>query len=643
LICLFLLSLCTLDAKPDATRIDFYYGIAEGNYLIGDLNGAAQVVEQMLQLDANYVPALTLSTRIHIDQGTLELALEAAEQAISIEPNNHEHLLLKALVLGNLKRRDDAIALIESVMRVAPTESDDYRMASKLLGLLLMAEGDWDAAAEIFNQIYLNHPDTATISLELASEAYLEKAGNALNKGDSNGAIDAINQALEVHENQSGEASLKQRTALRMMRARVLTQAGRIDEAIQDLQLITNQQPDNLEAYVTLASLYASTERWESLQGIIAPIAAQPELQDIALYLEGRTALAKGRAGTAREKFESALRLLPDGPSKIRAALEFHLGICFDMTGRSADGDTKILKALDGGFRPETAEEAIQASRVLLRAEQNQRAITILEAITLNHVTPSAEAWSLLGRVHLANNSTALALSALNQSLSIQPNQAETLALRSSLLRKIGDLEGAAADIDNAYFLDPSNAALAYSRGLIRFQLGDLPAAEKALDLSAKQLPNNPGIQLLHALLAYNLNAPKNARKSLNRYLTLVPEKTNESAFYLEYSLSAADDSSLALLKLIQRSESADSTSALKNFLAYIQGELDRKAVLDAAGHAETPMMAQQQLCEAAYWLAQHERNIGNLQAAAELIKLATQIGTPDMPEFQFAQWQSKH
>ena len=310
-IVLFLLSLCTLHAKSDATRIDFYYGIAEGNYLIGDLRGAAKGVEQMLKLDADYVPALTLSTRIKIDQGEPEVALEAAERAIALEPEDYEHQLLKALVLGNMNRRDDAIAIIEQVMQTAPIDGDDYRVASKLLGLLLMAQGDWDTAAETFNQIYLENPETAAISLGLASEAYLEKAGNALNQGNANAAVNAITQALEVHATQRDESNIKQRTALRMMRARVLTQAGRIDEAIKDLQLITNQQPDNLEAFVTLASLYASAERWDSLQGIIAPIAADPTLQDIALYLEGRAALAKGRAGTAREKFEAHCACCP--------------------------------------------------------------------------------------------------------------------------------------------------------------------------------------------------------------------------------------------------------------------------------------------------------------------------------------------
>jgi tetratricopeptide (TPR) repeat protein len=425
------------------------------------------------------------------------------------------------------------------------------------------------------------------------------------------------------------------------MRSRVLTQSGRIDEAIEDLQHITNQQPDNLEAFVTLASLYASAERWDSLQGIIEPIAANPELQDIALYLEGRALIAKGRAGTAREKFESALRLLPDGSSKIRASLEFYHGVCFDRTGRSADGDIDILNALDGGFRPENADEAILASRALLRNQQAQRAITILEAITLNRISPSAQAWAMLGRAHQAENSTALALSAFNQSLRIRADQAETLALRGSLLRKLGDLTGAAADTESALILDPGNPALTYSLGLIQLQLGTLTAAEQSIGLSAQLFSENAGLQLLHALLAYNIQAPKTARAALDNYLTLVPQRTNESAFYLEYTLEAAQDAGRATLKLSQRAESTEASVPLKNFLGYVTGELDRKAILDDAGRAETPQLARQQICEAAYWLAQHEHLNEHATETAELLKLATQIGTPDMPEYQFAKWQA--
>ena len=217
-IALSLLPLCTVLAELNDKRIEFYHGIAEGNYLIGDLQGAAKGVEQMLKIDADYVPALTLSARIDIDRNQPERALVSAERAQTLEPEVHAHTLLKALVLGSMTRREDAIRSIEQVMQVAPAASDDYRVASKLLGLLLMAEGDWDTAADTFNQIYSANPQTAAISLELASEAYLEKAANALNSGDTDTAVTAITQALEAATNQPGENSLKQQTTLRMMR-----------------------------------------------------------------------------------------------------------------------------------------------------------------------------------------------------------------------------------------------------------------------------------------------------------------------------------------------------------------------------------------------------------------------------------------
>lgn len=635
------LAVCALAPAAQKTqRIELYYGIAEGNYLIGDLKGAANGVEEMLKVDPDYLPALTLKTRIKLDQNDAPAALLAADRALALAPRNFEYQLLKALVLGNLDRRDEASALINQVIARADPASDDARAANQLRGLLHMADHDWDAAAQTFHRNYLADPESAASSLKLASEAYLEKARNALNQRKTDEAVAAIDQALALYAEQTGQEALRQSTSLRMMRARVLTQLGDFAAAIEDLQVLTGQQPDNLEALVTLASLYASTERWESLTGLIAPLAEQPQLKDIALYLEGRTALAKGRAGTARAKFEAALELLPDGPSRLRASLHFYRGLCLEKLERTAEAETEILTALDADFRPETAEEALHASRVLLRAKQPARAIPILEAITLNQIDPSAQAWALLGRAHQAVNATALALSAFNQSLSIDPAQGETRALRGALLRQLGDLDGAAADTQSALLLHPDNSALTYTLGLIRFQQGDLRSAEQHIGLAAQHEPANPGIHLLHALLAYNIDAPETARRALDIYLALASETPNESAIYLEYALTAANDPQSALAHLNQRAAATHSSAFLKSHLAYCQGTLDRKTILDAAGKAKTSKNAQSQLCETAYWLAQHERHTGNPEAASKLLKIATEIGNADIPEHQFAKWQ---
>jgi predicted Zn-dependent protease len=71
-----------LAAAPSKDRIDFYYGIAEGNFLVGDLNGAERGIEQILRIDPDHVPALTLKTRIMLDRGKAATALEAAERAM---------------------------------------------------------------------------------------------------------------------------------------------------------------------------------------------------------------------------------------------------------------------------------------------------------------------------------------------------------------------------------------------------------------------------------------------------------------------------------------------------------------------------------------------------------------------------------
>ncbi|MGZ0655817.1 tetratricopeptide repeat protein [Coraliomargarita sp. W4R72] len=616
-----------LSAAPKTDRIELYYGIAEGNYLIGDLQGAERGIEQMLRLNADYLPALTLKARVMLDQGKPEQALTAADQAISLEPENNEHTLLKALILGNMERRDEASTLIQQVIAQAPPASDDARAANQLLGLLRMAAGEWDQAATAFNNIYLADPTTASTSLRLSSEAYLEKARAEMQVGAHDEAVAAIDQAIDVYKKQTGQEALQQSTALRLMRARLLTQIGRFEAAIQDLQILTGQQPENYEALITLASLYASVERWGSLEAVIEPIAKRPELKDVALYLEGRAALAKNRVGTARAKFEAAIEALPKEADLLRRSLFFYRGICLQKLNRHEEAQTSILDAIDAGFRPETSEEALVASRTLLRADRANDAIPLLEAITLNRIEPGAAVWAMLGRAHLASETSTLALSAFNESLIIEPEQAEVRALRGSLLRKIGDLQGALADFEVAQRLAPADASIAYTAGLVYLQVGYMTKAQQSIAQAAQGLPQNAGLQLLHALLAYTLGDTDLAQNALKNYQNQITEKQNPSASYLDYLLHLKQGSKLPEL-------------ATDEVAQYFQGTFTRKEALDASGKAETPEQARQQICATAFWLAQFEQAKDNPSTSEELLKIAVKMGNPDLIEYQLANWQ---
>jgi tetratricopeptide (TPR) repeat protein len=409
------------------------------------------------------------------------------------------------------------------------------------------------------------------------------------------------------------------------MRARLLAQSGQPEAAITDLQTLTAQQPDNFEARITLASLYASVDRWASLEDLIPRIAERPGLQDVALYLEGRAALAQDRAGTARAKFEAALEALPEGADQLRSSLHFYRGLCLQRLERDAEAQRSILRAIDGGFRPETSEEAILASRSLLQAERPGDAIPLLEAITLNRITPEAEVWAMLGRAHLASGTPTLALSAFNEALQMDPEVAGARALRGSLLRNIGDLEGALADYESAQRQSPENAAIAYARSLVHLQLGQLEAAHAAISLAAQASPGESNFQLLRALLAYTLNAGEPARSALALYFEQNPQPVSPTAHYLDFLLNGAE-------------LEVDQADPVRQ---YFLGSSTLKAALDAAGRAETPEQARKQICSTAFWMAQFERQRGDSEQAEKLLAIALDTGNPDLFEYQFARWQS--
>ena len=65
------------------------------------------------------------------------------------------------------------------------------------------------------------------VSLHLSSEAYLEKARTAAEeKRENNEALQAIDEAIRVHEGQTGEDNFQRLTQLRLVRARFLAQIG---------------------------------------------------------------------------------------------------------------------------------------------------------------------------------------------------------------------------------------------------------------------------------------------------------------------------------------------------------------------------------------------------------------------------------
>ena len=546
LFCLFTLLLCLWCDAGQAAQLDRavqYHGIAQGNYLIGDHQGALRAIDVCLKSEPDYLPALRLKARIFLDQGDFDQARKTLGEALEQHPEDPELLALQTIA---------------------------------------------------------NKPQA--------------KRPAAQDPADATTVPEGIN-----------EGSLQDRVRQRIDRAKQLAQAGRIQEATRAFEQLRGERPKNLEVNLTLASLYANSDQWAQVNGLIPQIRSDPRLQDVALYLEGRVAFSQDRIGTARARFEEAINQQPPEGGRLRPSLHFYHGLCLDRLDRKKAAEAAVAQAIKSGFQAETVAEAEALGRLLLRSGQADAAIPQLERVLLSGSTASAALWAQLGRAHQMADQVSLAISAFNQALQLAPEKAEVLALRGSLLRRIGDLEGARSDYGEAVMLMPENAGLHYALGLTQLQLGQLAAAEHALGEATQLEDILPGQRLLHTLTAHAIGAHETARKALRRYLADHPDDPAGSAVYLAHLLQLPVESSLD-----------------DPVLRYFRDEANRKEVLDWAGYAETPTEARSRICAAAYWLAQKRHLDEDPAAARELLEIAARQGSPDHPEYQFASWQLK-
>jgi Flp pilus assembly protein TadD len=149
-----------------------------------------------------------------------EEALVSINKAIKIDAENHNYYMDKSIYLKVLKRYNDALISCEQAIKIAPQIDDfhyekglnlslmgDYPAAIKsceraielggneplLLvnkGIVLSRAGEYSQAMELFDRVIREHPEN--------EEGYYGKACCYARQGDTEGAIAALQQAIQI-------------------------------------------------------------------------------------------------------------------------------------------------------------------------------------------------------------------------------------------------------------------------------------------------------------------------------------------------------------------------------------------------------------------------------------------------------------
>jgi tetratricopeptide (TPR) repeat protein len=281
------------------------------------------------------------------------------------------------------------------------------------IGLRAFERGDWARAAEYFQQAVDTDPT--------APDLYYWLGEAQRRNGQTSAALNAYNQAIRTSPSFAPAFLGRARAALSGSNPKT-------EDIRKDLQTAISLDPNLAEAYLELAQLDLSEERYEA----------------------------------ALQNLELAGQLLPDSPLVYHYRARVHLA---QGNAEAALADAERANQLDLTLLPVylTLGEAHQANG------QYVESIEPLEIYERFARPPEPRVYALLGKAYLQSGEEEKALQVFDEALRLDRLNFEVVMERGKLYFERGDAEAALSDFNRALTIRPRSfeAALWRSRALL--------------------------------------------------------------------------------------------------------------------------------------------------------------------------------
>jgi len=237
---------------------------------LGSPDAAAEILEQLLQRDPKFVPALTRLARIYEASSDWEKCGQALQRALALNPTGR-----------------DAADLYYRLGRVTEAQSGDPGQAVEHYQKALSFDGSHPAALEAVEKIARDAGDWETV-----------------------GAIAVQREAAETDPQKKLALALALADLYR-------TKLGRAAEAVPYLERASQLAPDDVAVQETLADIYFAAGRAADAEPLYRKLAekakAARKTKDIAKYQQrlGGLREAAGDTAEALKAYEEAFRIDP--------------------------------------------------------------------------------------------------------------------------------------------------------------------------------------------------------------------------------------------------------------------------------------------------------------------------------------------
>lgn len=425
--------------EPESFR--WVYLQAYLNQVRGQIPVAVEQFEQVLRLDAGYLPALVRLARAQLALGETQLARARFENALQLDARSAAALEGMGKVAEASGDLAAAVDYFERALELQPeANSLHYALGQsyRRLGDLDSARAHLAASGDV--AVRLDDPLINPIG-ELAESAqfYVMRAGEAMEVedyptaaaayrealardptdfksykglsysleklGDLTGAMTELRRALEQGTTGDADRDRQERGEVHRVLGSLQALGGRDDAAVASFEQALDFNPGDENARLKLANALARVQRFAgAVEHYDQLLAERPDLAQQVLVKRATALINLGRKDDARSDFERAIAADPENPEprlRFAEALDY-----FGETARAATQRKRAAELMEAGHRAAQtlAEEGLRLSRQgdyegalanyrqALAAAPDANAVRYQIAAVLGHLGRCAEA-----------------------------------------------------------------------------------------------------------------------------------------------------------------------------------------------------------------------------------------------------------
>jgi tetratricopeptide (TPR) repeat protein len=465
----------------------------------------------------------------HIRQGQWDQAVEPLRRVLKEAPGNLQVINLLGVALSSSGRREEANEYFRKALAANPS----FHAALKNLAVNELAMGLALEAQKHFAELLRHVPDDPVAHLALADASYAAKDySTAIPHFEKSRALHAGNARAIVHFARSYRETQQQEKALHLLEQMpaeadaatrfeaglLLAELERYGLAAALFEQARQGYPDAYELGFNLTLAYwKAGEPAKALRAgeeLAAPGQARPELYNLL----SRIYEASGETKKAYEALRTATQLDPTDPDNyidlidlcldhrnadlgleiadiaverlpLSRRLRLQRGVVLAMKGRFDDARESFDAAI--ALEPRNGLTHVAMALIYMQMDRVGEAVEILRKRRAEAPNDALAHWFLgeaLNRqgARPGSSEEEEAMQSLQRSVELQPQLLQAQVLLGKLLLRSGDLDSAAAHLEEALKLDADNMAAIYSLAQVRQKQGDKESA-KALFARVQQ------------------------------------------------------------------------------------------------------------------------------------------------------------